>query len=171
MTRRNHTFQESIPGPKPPPVCATMRHHGSKPLRQAASTLLAAAVLLAPVSWLVSVCHFLHGTQHLTPQRRPISLIPRNFTNILPLVGCGGSILVESHKNGQKNIISFGGVIGGIKRLPPPARPWPPPHPRAAPRLRQRPPRAAPRSSIRHPLALFLCRRSTDRIPSKRTGF
>jgi hypothetical protein len=79
-----------------------------------------------------------------------ISLIPQTSTTRLPLGGIGGSLVVESRKNGH--FFSWNylvGLFGGINRVLPPARPPARgrPTPRAAPRPRQRPPRAAHRGA------------------------
>jgi hypothetical protein len=73
------------------------------------------------------------------------SLIPQLPTDILPLVGSGGSILVESRKNGQ--FFSWNHLVelfGGINRVLPPARPCPPePARRTAPSAAATPRRTA----------------------------
>jgi hypothetical protein len=55
-----------------------------------------------------------------------ISLFPRNSTNILPLVGYGGSLLVEPRKNGQqvRGVIWWDYVVESSEfyRPPHPAR-------------------------------------------------
>jgi hypothetical protein len=97
-----------------------------------------------------------------------ILLIPQPSTDILPLVGYGGSLLVESRKNGHffRGIIWWNYLVGSTEFSRPPARPPVASRTRAPPRALgsgHPAPRAAPRSSIRRPLALFRCRRSTDR--------
>jgi hypothetical protein len=75
------------------------------------------------------------------------SLIPQTSTTIMPHVGYGGIVVVESRKNGHffRGIIWWNYLMGSSEFLSPPARP-----PVAAP-PRARP---APWSSIRH-LALL----------------
>jgi hypothetical protein len=94
------------------------------------------------------------------------SLIPQLSTDILPHWWEVVAVYWWNHVKTDKLFVeSSGGIIWWDQPSSParpPTRPRPPHTPRAAPRPRQRPPRAAPRSSIRRPLALFCCRRSTD---------
>jgi hypothetical protein len=98
-----------------------------------------------------------------------ISLIPQTSTTRLPLVGSGGSLVVESRKNGQtfRGIIWWGYLVGSSEFSRPPARPPARgrPNPRAAPRHRQRPHPAPHRGAPFAARSLFPCRRSTDRNP------
>jgi hypothetical protein len=63
-----------------------------------------------------------------------ISLIPQTSTTRMPQVGIGGSLVVESRKNGQliRGIIWWNYLVGSTGFSRPPARPWPP-HPARRP--------------------------------------
>jgi hypothetical protein len=112
------------------------------------------------------------GTVHASLYNR-ISLTPQTSTARMPHVGVGGSMVVESRKNGQffRGIIWWDYLVGSTQFSRPPARP-----PVAA--LPRAPPRAL--GSGRHPAphrgapfaarSLFRCCRSTDRKPFHRTG-
>jgi hypothetical protein len=65
-----------------------------------------------------------------------ISLIPQTSTTILPLVGIGGSLVVESRKNGQifRGIIWWDYLVGSTGFSRPPAHPPVAAPPRALPR-------------------------------------
>jgi hypothetical protein len=65
-----------------------------------------------------------------------ISLTPQKTTAIMPHVGIGGSIVVESRKNGQffRGIIWWNYLVGSTEFSRPPARPPVAAPPRAPPR-------------------------------------
>jgi hypothetical protein len=87
---------------------------------------------------------------HERPLCSIFSLIPPTTAIRLPLVGYGGSLLVESRKNGQSNrgIIWWNYLVGPTRFSRPPARPPVAAPPRAPPRAlgsgRPAPHRGAP---------------------------